>query len=83
MPKISIVTDTDSSMPVALAEKHGIPQVPISINFGEEHNETDLTLTNKALFERIDKEGRLPTTAAPTPGNFADAFIKAFEKDEF
>ena len=81
MPKISIVTDTDSSMPVSLAEKYGIPQVPISINFGEGHNETDLTITNKALFERIDKEGRLPTTAAPTPGNFADTFIKAFEKD--
>ena len=24
MPKISIVTDTDSSMPVSLAEKYGI-----------------------------------------------------------
>jgi len=81
MPKISIVTDTDSSMPVSLAQKHGILQVPISINFGEERNETDLTLSNKALFERIDKEGRLPTTAAPTPGNFADTFITAFEKD--
>jgi len=81
MPKISIVTDTDSSMPVSLAQEHGILQVPISINFGEERNETDLTLSNKTLFERIDKEGRLPTTAAPTPGNFADTFIKAFDKD--
>jgi len=81
MPKISIVTDTDSSMPESLALKHGILRVPIAINFGEEHNETDLTLSNKALFERIDKEGRLPTTAAPTPGNFADTFLKAFEQD--
>jgi len=81
MPKISIVTDTDSSMPESLALKHGILRVPISVNFGEEQSETDLTLSNKALFERIDKEGRLPTTAAPTPGNFADTFRKAFEKD--
>ena len=82
MTKISIVTDTDSSMPEALASKYGILQVPISINFGEARNETDLTITNKALFERIDKEGRLPTTAAPTPGNFADTFIEAFELDK-
>ncbi len=82
MPKISIVTDTDSSMPIFLAEKYGIHRVPISVNFGEEHNETDLTLSNKALFERIDKEGRLPTTAAPTPGDFAVAFINAFDKDK-
>ncbi len=81
MTKISIVTDTDSSMPVSLAQKFGILQVPISINFGEERNETDLTLSNKTLFEYADKEGRLPTTSAPTPGDFSDTFLKAFEKD--
>ena len=34
MPKISIVTDTDSSLPESVAIKYGILQVPISINFG-------------------------------------------------
>jgi DegV family protein with EDD domain len=57
-------------------------QVPISIQFGEECFETGKEINDKSLFERIDKEGKLPTTAAPTPGNFADAFINAFNKDD-
>ncbi len=81
MPKISIVTDTDSSLPESVASSYGILQVPISIHFGEDGIENDFSIDNKALFARIDKEGRLPTTAAPTPGEFADGFRKAFEKD--
>jgi DegV family protein with EDD domain len=82
MTKISIVTDTDSSLPESVAARYGILQVPISIHFGEESIETDLTIDNKTLFERVDRESKLPTTAAPTPGNFADAFRKAFEQDK-
>jgi DegV family protein with EDD domain len=81
MPKISIVTDSDSSLPESVASKYGILQVPISIRFGEECFETGLDINDKTLFERVDREGKLPTTAAPTPGNFADAFKSAFQKD--
>ena len=81
MPKISIVTDTDSSLPESVASPYGILQVPISILFGEESFETGLNINDKTLFERVDKESKLPTTAAPTPGNFADAFRNAFEQD--
>ncbi|MCJ7518797.1 MAG: DegV family protein [Anaerolineaceae bacterium] len=81
MPKISIVTDTDSSLPESIASRYGILQVPILIHFGEECFETGLNINDKTLFERVDKESKLPTTAAPTPGNFADAFRNAFEKD--
>ena len=81
MSKISIVTDTDSSLPESVASRYGILQVPISILFGEECFETGLNINDKTLFERVDKESKLHTTAAPTPGNFADAFRSAFERD--
>jgi DegV family protein with EDD domain len=81
MPKISIITDTDSSLPESVALKYGILQIPISIHFGSEVFETGLNIDDKSLFERVDKESKLPTTAAPTPGNFADAFLKAFKQD--
>ena len=82
MPKISIVTDTDSSLPESIASRYGILQVPISILFGEECFETGLNISDKTLFERVDKDKKLPTTAAPTPGNFAEAFSAAFEQDK-
>ena len=31
------------------------------------------------MFARIDKTGKLPTTAAPSPAAFSTAFQKAFE----
>lgn len=81
MPKISIVTDTDSSLPAALAAGHGIRQVPILIHFGEEVFETGVNIDDDALFERVDRENKLPTTAAPTPGKFAEVFSRAFDED--
>jgi len=36
MPPIAIITDTDSSLPLDLAKKYNIVEVPITIQFGEE-----------------------------------------------
>jgi len=79
---ISIITDSDSSLPHDIARKYSIKQVPITIQFGEDVYETDVNINDQQVFERIDKEGKLPTTAAPSPGNFAAAYKEAFEKDK-
>ena len=78
MPPIAIITDTDSSLPPELAKKYNIVQVPIIIQFGEESFRDVYEIDNAAVFSRIDREGRLPRTAAPSPGNFVEAFKSAF-----
>ena len=79
MPKIAIITDTDSSLPKAVAEKYGILQVPITVNFGEQILRTGIDIDDATLFARVDRDGVLPTTAAPAPGDFSSAYQQAFD----
>lgn len=77
MPHYAIIADTDSSLPPSLAEEHGIGLVPIQIQFDDGTTYNDLTLDNARLFARVDREGRIPSTAAPAPGAFQTAFEAA------
>jgi len=79
MSQIAIITDTDSSLPFDLAKKFNIVQVPILIQFGEETFRDAYDIDNDTIFKRIDREGKLPTTAAPSPGQFVEAFKQAFD----
>jgi DegV family protein with EDD domain len=77
MPSVAIITDTDASLPAEVAARHGIRQVPIMIHFGHEALRTGEEIDDAALFARVDREGKLPTTSAPSPGQFAEAFEAA------
>ena len=77
MPSIAIVTDSDSSLPRELAEANGIRQVPINIHFGRETFQTAVDIDDLMLFERVDRDRALPTTSAPSPGQFSEAFKAA------
>jgi DegV family protein with EDD domain len=80
MPKIAIITDTDSSLPLELGKKHNIIQVPINIQFGQETLRASYEIDDAQVFARIDQDGKLPTTAAPSPGAFAEAYQEAFSQ---
>jgi fatty acid-binding protein DegV len=79
MSKISIITDSDSSLPVQIAKELGIIQVPILIQFGEQSYATGIDITDDLLFQIIDQKRTLPTTSAPSPNAFYDAFKDAFD----
>ncbi|MBN1875576.1 MAG: DegV family protein [Anaerolineae bacterium] len=79
MLPIAIVTDTDSSLPAAVAAQYGIQQVPINIHFGQETFQASVDINDTEAFARIDRDGKLPTTSAPTPGQFARAYQAAFD----
>ena len=78
MPAIAIITDTDASLPAEVAARHGIQQVPIMIHFGDKTLKTNEEIDDATLFARVDREGKLPTTSAPSPGHFAEAYEAAF-----
>jgi DegV family protein with EDD domain len=66
-------------LPADLAAQYGIRQVPIIVQFGEEALKTGQDIDDAQLFARVDREGKLPTTSAPSPGLFAEAYEEAFD----
>lgn len=80
MPRVAVITDTDSSLPLDLAARYDIDLVPILVNFGEETLRSGIEIGDAEVFTRVDREGKLPTTAAPSPGDFQRAFEEAFVK---
>lgn len=79
MSKIAIITDTDASLSLSFAEQHAITQVPINVLFGEESFRDVYDIDGATTFARIDREGKLPTTSAPSPGQFAEAYKAALD----
>jgi DegV family protein with EDD domain len=79
MPPIALITDTDSSLPLDLAKEYNIVEIPIIVQFGEESFRDVYDIDNAAVFARVDREGKLPSTAAPSPGKFVEAYQTAFK----
>ncbi|MCD4802090.1 MAG: DegV family protein [Anaerolineales bacterium] len=76
---IAIISDTDTSLPKSSLDEFGIRQASITIHFGEEILKANLEITDEQLIQRVNKEGKLPTTAAPSPGDFAEIYQEAFD----
>jgi DegV family protein with EDD domain len=79
MPKISIITDTNASLPSELIQHYPIYLVPQSVIFGDQTYEAVFQINDAEVFAQVERDGRLPTTAAPSPGRFARAYQQAFE----
>jgi DegV family protein with EDD domain len=77
--KIAIISDTDTSLPVRSLEEFDIRQVSITIHFGEEILKACSDITDEQLVERVKRDGILPTTAAPSPGDFSVVYQEAFD----
>jgi len=79
MHSIAIISDTDTSLPLTSLEELRITQVPITIHFGEEVLAACSEITDLDLVQRVNREGVLPTTSAPSPGAFSNAYQAAFD----
>ena len=72
--RFRVITDSTSDVPPAWRERYGIEVVPLRVQFGEESFRDGVDLTADEFFTRLSRADRLPTTSAPSPGDFAAVY---------
>ncbi|MGI9030142.1 MAG: DegV family protein [Ilumatobacteraceae bacterium] len=74
---VGIVTDSSCDLPEDLVARWDIDVVPLSIRFGDEELVDREELTPSEFWARCAATSELPTTAAPSPGRFGEAYRRA------
>ena len=73
---IRILTDSASDIPQALVDHYNIAMVPLTYSFGDQEFVDRKSLTVEQFWKHCSESPILPQTAAPAPGQFAEAFRK-------
>jgi len=79
LASVAVITDSSADLPPALAAEAGITIVPLYVRFGAEEHKAGVDLPTEAFWDKMLSPGTpIPTTAAPSPGDFVAAFERAF-----
>lgn len=76
---IRIIVDSVSDMPDEYLQKYNITMIPLTVTLNGLSYEDRSGLSLDAFFEEIRRTNAFPTTAAPAPYKFAEAFRPAVE----
>lgn len=81
MRKIKIVTDSTCDLPDRIIEENNIAVIPLYVVFGSDTYKDGIEISTQKLYKMVDKNNKLPGTAAPAPSDFIDAFKKYINQD--
>lgn len=74
MNRVRIVTDSACDLPQSIVDELGIAVVPLTIRIDGVEYVDRRDLTPAEFWAKADAATELPATAAPAPGQFADAY---------
>ncbi len=72
----AVVTDSTSDVPDEWRQRYDIQVVPLKVMFGEESFRDGVDMNNEEFFARLATSSKLPTTSAPSPGDFAELYTR-------
>ena len=70
----AVVTDSTADLPREWQTRYGIEVVPLKVLFGKETFRDGVDMSNEQFFQRLGAATTLPTTSAPSPGEFAEVY---------
>jgi DegV family protein with EDD domain len=69
-----VVTDSTADLPKEWRDQHDIEVVPLKVLFGTETFKDGVDIDHEEFFRRLSTATKLPTTSAPSPGEFAEVY---------
>ena len=81
MKPIKILSDSTSDLSKEIIEEFGIGILPLQVNLGDESRFDGVDVTPDEIYAWADKNGKTPTTSAPSP-EAVESFFKKYA-DEY
>ena len=81
MPRVAVITDSNSGITQYEAKEMGISVVPMPFSAGEKTYYEDVNLTREEFFQMLD-DGVDIVTSQPSPGDLMALWDKALEKND-
>jgi DegV family protein with EDD domain len=75
--RIQVITDSSTNVPDAYLARLGIVEMPALVNFGAESFLNKVEISAEEFYRRLAVADKLPTTAQPSPKQFAAAYEQA------
>jgi DegV family protein with EDD domain len=69
-----VVTDSTADLPKEWRDQHDIEVVPLKVLFGTQTFKDGVDIDHEEFFRRLSTATKLPTTSAPSPGEFAEVY---------
>jgi len=71
---VRVICDSTGDLTPELIEKYDITIVPLNVHFGQETYRDGIDITADEFYRRLVSGGVHPTTSAPAPGTFLEAY---------
>jgi len=78
--KIAIVSDSTADLTPEMAEELGVTIVPLRVIFGNEAYREGVEISTEEFYERLVKSRQLPTTSAPSVGDFQEVYERLLKE---
>lgn len=82
MSRIAVVTDSAAALPVELVEKHHIHVVPVLLCWDGQTYRDGVDITPSEVYRRLRQAKSLPTTSAPSVGDFIRVYTRLGQEVE-
>ncbi len=80
MKKVAVVTDSSANIPAELVQQLNIHVVPIPLMYGTRTYLDGVDITAEEVYQRLRLEKQIPTTSAPSVGDFLRLYAAAAQE---